>query len=216
MKIAALILMALAVAWAAEPRKSAKEYPAHVELPTVDIGVDYMVHSYSDEGQMYFTKDYLVFDVAIYPKGALELTGGSFELRINNSKQPLRQASAEFVAASVKYPGWTEHPHAEAGAGVGDVGVVLGAPPAVGRFPGDPAGASRYPKPPRAPDDPHKPEKAVKDEGQIAVDNALKAGRITAPVSGNVYFEYSGNMKKVKTLGLIFHTATVDLDIPIR
>jgi hypothetical protein len=216
MRLIALILMALATAWAGEPRKSAQEYPAHFESPAVDIGADYMVHSYSDEGQMYFTKDYLVLDVAIYPKAPLELTGGSFELRINNSKHPLQQASAEFVAASMKYPDWVDRPHAEVGASAGDAGVVLGAPPAVGRFPGDPTGVSRYPKPPRAPEDPHKVEKTAKDAGQIAVDNSLKAGKVTAPVAGNIYFEYAGNMKKVKTLTLIFHTASGDKEIPIR
>jgi hypothetical protein len=216
MRLATLMLLALAVAQAAQPRKNAQEYPAHFESPAVDVGVDYMVHSYSEEGQMYFTKDYLVFDVAIYPKASLELMAGSFELRINNSKHPLPQASAEFVAASMKYPDWVDHPHAEVGASAGDVGVVLGAPPAVGRFPGDPTGVSRYPKAPRAPEDPHKPEKPVKNAGQIALDNALKAGKVTTPVAGNVYFEYAGNMKKVKTLSLIFHTASGDKEIPVR
>jgi hypothetical protein len=116
----------------------------------------------------------------------------------------------------MKYSDWTEHPHAEIGAGAGDVGVVLGAPPAVGRFPGDPTGVSRYPKPPRAPDDPHKPEKAAKDAGQIVVDHSLKAGKVTAAVAGNIYFEYMGNMKKVKTLSLIFHSSAGDKEIPIR
>ena len=196
---------ALAFSLAGEPKKSALEYPAHAESAAADIGVDYMVHSYSDEGQMYFTKDYLVCEVAIYPKAPLELTGASFELRINQSKRPIPETSAELVAAAVKVPEWTGN----------DVGV-LGAPPGVGRFPGDPNGAPRYPKPPHAPDDPHKPQTPVKDAGQIALDHALKPGKITGPAAGNVYFAYSGNMKKVKTVSLVFHTVSGDIEIPVR
>lgn len=220
MRTAPLLFIALGfmdvTAQAVEPRRNAQEYPAHVETTGVDVGVDYMVHSFSEEGQMYFTKDYLVFDVAIYPKTALELTGTSFELRINQAKRPIPQVSAEFVAAALKNLDWNGQPHAEVGAQVGDVGVVLGGPPDVGRFPGDPNGAPRYPKPPRAPDDPRKPEKPVQDAGLIAVNNALKTGKITRPVAGNIYFEYSGNMKKVKAISLVFHTPSGDLEIPVR
>jgi hypothetical protein len=216
MRTAVLTCVMFALPLAGEPRKSARDYPAHVETAAAEIGVDYLVHSYAAEGQMYFTKDYLVFEVAVYPRMPMELGPGSFQLRINNAKRLIQPASAEFVAASLRNPDWVQRPHAELGAGVGDTGVVLGAPPAVGRFPGDPTGGARYPRPPRAPEDPHKPEKPVQDGAQVALDTALQTGRIMRPVSGNIYFEYSGNIKKLKTLSLIFHTADGDQEIPIR
>jgi hypothetical protein len=211
-----LSLAICALSPAIEPRRSAAEYPSQGETATADIGVDYQVHSYSADGQMYFTKDYLVCEVAIYPKAPMELTGSSFGLRINRAKIPIEQASAEFVAASLKYPDWTQHPQAELGAGIGDAGVTIGRPPAVGRFPGDPSVGRQQPGPPRAPDDPHKVENPAKDAAQRALDTALKTGRITAPTAGNIYFAYSGNMNKVRNLSLIVHTQGGDLEVPLR
>jgi hypothetical protein len=219
---AALLALAFcAISCAIEPRKSAQDYPAHAESAAADIGVEYQVHSFSSDGQMYFTKDYLVCEVAIYPKGPLPLTGTSFELRMNRSKTALQQSSPEFVAASLKYPDWTQHPQLELGAGVGNAGVTLGSPPAVGRFPGDPSVTRPYPQPPRAPDDqtqenPHKVEKTSKDAAQLALDTALPAGRITGAVAGNIYFPFSGNLKKMKSISLILHTPSGDVEIPLR
>jgi len=216
MRLAVSIVVIFALLLAGEPRKSSRDYPAHAESAAAEIGVDYLVHSYSADGQTYFTKDYLVFEVAVYPKAPMELSAGLFLLRINNAKRPIQPVSAELVAASMRNADWIQRPHAEVAAGVGNAGVVLGAPPAVGRFPGDPTGGARYPRPPRAPEDPLKPEKPVKDGAQLAVDTALQTERIMGPVAGNIYFEYSGNTKKLKTLSLVFHTAAGDQEIPIR
>jgi hypothetical protein len=211
-----LSLATCAISPAVEPRNSPNDYPAHAESATADIGVDYQVHSYSADGQMYFTKDYLVCEVAVYPKAPMELTSSSFELRINHSKIAIQQASPEFVAASLKYPDWTQHPQLEVGLGIGDAGVTIGAPPPAGRFPGDPAAGRPLPRPPRAPEDPHKVEKSAKDASQLALDTALTTGRIVMPVAGNVYFAYSGNLKKVRNLSLIVHTSAGNLEVPIR
>lgn len=216
LEIAALVLAICALAPAIEPRQNAQDYPFHAGSAAVDIGVDYQVHSYSADGQMYFTKDYLVCEVALYPKLLIELTGSSFELRINRSRVPVPQAAPEFVAASLKYPDWTQRPQLELGAGIGDAGVILGRPPAVGRFPGDPSAGRTQPKPPRAPEDPHKVENPVTDAAQLALDTALKTGRITTPTAGNVYFAYSGNMKKIKNLSLILHTSAGEFEVPIH
>jgi len=215
-KTLALSLAFCALLPAVEPHKSAGEYPAHAESAAADIGVDFQVHSYSADGQMYFTKDYLVCEVAVYPRAQLELTGSSFALRINRSKNLVQEASPEFVAASLKYPDWTQHPQLELGAGVGDAGVTVGAPAPAGRFPGDPAAGISLPRRPEAPEDPHKIEKPRIDAAKLALDTALKTGLIATPVAGNIYFEYSGNMKKVKNLSLIVRAAGVDLEIPLR
>jgi hypothetical protein len=212
-KVVALILSICAFALATEPRRKLEDYSSHMESPAVNIGVDYQVHSFSAEGHMYFTKDYLVCEIGIYPKVSVELTGSSFELRINRSKNSIRQASPEFVAASLKYPDWTRHPQLEVGAGAGDSSVILGRPPAIGRFPGDPSVGRRQPQPPRAPEDPDKP---VIDEAQLALDSALRQGTIATPAAGNVYFEYSGNLKKIRNLSLMVHTSAGDLEVPIR
>jgi hypothetical protein len=214
--VVALTLSICAFALATEPRGKLEDYPSHMESPAMNIGVDYQVHSFSAEGQMYFTKDYLVCEIGIYPRVSVELTGNSFELRINRSKNPIPQASPEFVAASLKYPDWTQHPQLEVGAGAGDSSVILGRPPAVGRFPGDPSVGRRQPQPPRAPENPDKPGKPVIDEARLALDTALGSGPIATPAAGNVYFEYSGNLKKIRNLSLVVHTSAGDLEVPIR
>lgn len=213
-RLTAIGLM-IALAMTGEPRKSPLDYPAHVETPEADIGADYLVHSFSGGDQMYFTKDYLVVEIGVFAKAPLELTSASFELRVN-SKQTLQPAAVEFVAASLKYPDWTQQPQAEIGAGVGDVGVVLGAPRTAGRFPGDPAGQTRYPRPPRAPEDPHTPARPVQDAAQIAMNTAFPFGRITGRAAGNLYFEYSGNVRKLKTLTLTVKTAAGDREIRLQ
>ena len=144
----------------------------------------------------------------------MDLSGSSFELRINGSKLVIPQAGPDSVAASLKYADLAQHPHAEIGAGIGDSSVTLGAPPVMSRFPGDPVRTA--PLPPRAPEDPQKIERIVKDPAQLAIDTALKTGAIRAPTAGNVYFEYSENIKKIKTVSLIAHTPAGDLEIEIR
>jgi hypothetical protein len=217
--LACLIALALAISSVSagiEPRKSLQEYPSHIESPAADVGVEYQVHSYSAEGQMYFTKDYLVCEVGIYPKTPLELHSDSFELRVNRAKTAIPEAGPEFVAASLKYPDWTQHPQLEVGAGVGDSGVVLGRPDPVGRFPGDPSIGRPQAKAPRAPDDPNKVEHATADPAKLVLDTALPTGKIGKPVAGNIYFPYSGNVKKIRSLSLILHTAMGDVEIPLR
>jgi hypothetical protein len=106
-------------------------------------------------------------------------------------------------------------PHPEVELGVGDAGVTLGAPPPVARFPGDPS-VRTYPQPPRAPEDPNKVAKSIRDPAQLVIDTALKTGEIKASTAGNIYFEYSQNLKKIKTLTLILHTPGGNLDLTIR
>jgi hypothetical protein len=216
LRVSALGLGICVLLLAVEPRKSAQDYPAHQESVTADIGVDYQVHSYSAEGQMYFTKDYLVCEIAVYPKIPMELTGSSFALRLNHSKNAIGEASPELVAASLKDSDWTQRPQVEPGAGVGDGEITIGRPAATGRFPGDPSAGRTQPRLPPAPEDPHAVGKTVKDASQLALNTALPRGRIAAPVAGNVYFEYSGNLKKIKNITLLVHTAAGDLEVPIR
>lgn len=211
----------LAASIFAEPRKAVVDYPVHASTPDFDIGVEYTVHSYSgtgsnDDGQMYLAKDYLVFEVAVFPKGTVDLPMGAFELTVNNSKRPIAQANAESVAASVRYPDWSSQRQMQVGAGMGGAGVTLGGPPRVERFPGDPTAQSRLPRPPQAPADSNYPEKERADPARLALLSALKTGPIHGPESGNIYFPYTGNTSRIKQLVLHVATGTGTLDIKVR
>lgn len=218
MRTAAVLLLTALAAYS-EPRRTAAEFPVHVSTPQFDIGVEYTVHSYSGAGsedQMYFTRDFLVFAVAVFPKQPLQLPEGPFELTVNNAKHPIDPVQAEFVAASVRNPEWTTHPQMQVGGGIGDIGGTMGGPSRTERFPGDPNAQSRLPRPPQAPSDDKAQPKTPVDPGKIAIDSALPSGRIVSPVSGNIYFPYTGNAAKIKHLVLHFAAGGQTLDLTVR
>ncbi len=137
-----------------EHKDKATDYPVHATAGRVSIGADYLIHSIPAGGQTFLAKDYLVVEVAVFPASAEPVTidGNTFKLRLNGQKFPLTSVAPGFVAASLKYPDWEQHPTAEASAGVGDAGVIFGRPPAVGRFPGDPTDTqNRLPPQPARP-----------------------------------------------------------------
>jgi len=197
------------------------DYPAHATLGATSIGAEYLVHSIPAGNQTLLTPEYLVIDVAVFPPrgSAVEIGSGTFTLRLNGKKQVLYPVSPGFVAASLKYPDWEIRPHAEATAGMGDTGVVIGRPPVVGRFPDDPRpGQSRLPRAPKAPvpDD----QRGVEHDSPESIDQviartALPEGPAPKPVSGYLYFAHKGKAKTVKSLELIYQekTETVTLKL---
>lgn len=216
MRAAIVWLTVCAILLAVEPRKSAQDYPAHAESAAVDLGAEYQVHSFSAGGQMYFTRDYLVFEAGVYPKKLIELTGSSFELRVNKSKIPLEEASPEFVAAALRHPDAIPRSHLELGGGIGNAGVVIGAPTPTERFPGDPSVRPPLAQAPEDPDEAAAIRRAPQDPAELALSSALRRGEVTHPIAGNVYFYFSGNVRKLKNLSLILHTGSGDLEVPIQ
>jgi len=80
-----------------------------------------------------------VLEVAIFPYAldGVNVSNSQFTLRVNY-KTILHTDSSGAVAASLKYPDWQSRPNVTAVAGVGNASVILGTPPTVARFPGDP------------------------------------------------------------------------------
>jgi hypothetical protein len=192
-----------------EHKDKATDYPVHAAAGRISIGADYLIHSIPAGDQTFLAKDYLVVEVAVFPASAEPVTidGNTFKLRLNRQKLPLTSVAPGFVAASLKYPDWEQHPTAEASAGVGDGSVILGRPPAVGRFPGDPTDSqNRLPQPPRAPTTEEqngiqreRPETA----DEVIARTALVEGPADHPVSGFLYFPYKGKIKSLKSVELI-------------
>src|SRR5262249_50755968 len=114
-------------------------YPAHLALGERTFAAEYLARSIPVPGGSLFTEDYLVIDVAADgPKDdSLTLSASHFALRMNGKKIPILAQTPAVVALSLKFAGWTR-PRLEAGAGLGNAGVVLGRPAPVERFPGDP------------------------------------------------------------------------------
>jgi hypothetical protein len=200
----------LAYAQGTTPKPSAADYPVQGEGQGVPIGAEYMVHSFGSGEQMYIAENYLVVEVALYrPKDVmqpLEISG--FALHINGKKDGLSPQMPSMVAASLSHPEWRQNRGIQVGAGP----VILGGPQTRAPYPGSPQ--PRYPAPPRAPDaDPpggmDKPKAATPEE--TLARTALPADPHRGPVSGFLYFPYTGKTSSIKSLVLTWNGASLKL-----
>ena len=183
------------------PRSKASDYPAHLTLPSMEIGAEYMVHSIPAEKGDYFAKEYLVVEVAIFPatKQNPKISSGRFTLRINNKSTLLAQ-SAGMVAAALKYPDWEQRPQMTAQAGP----LIYGAPQ-VGRFPGDPTQTHPLPRPAPGQADSGNTEQQTELPIEEAISHAaLPEGVIAEHVKGCLFFRFDGKLKSIKSLDLIY------------
>jgi hypothetical protein len=184
------------------PRSKASDYPAHIALPRMEIGAEYLVHSIPAEKGDYFAKEYLVVEVAIFPDtkiDGLKISSGQFTLRVNK-KSTLSAQSAGTVAAALKYPDWEQRPQMTAQAGP----VIYGAPP-VGRFPGDPNAPRPLPSPvPDQTDSANVEQQSNLPIEEVISRAALQDGIIREPAKGCLFFRFEGKLKSIKSLDLIY------------
>jgi len=205
---AAILGLALSTMQLAQngPLSKVSDYPAHVKLPSMEIGAEYLLNSIPLGRGMYIAKDHLVLEVAIFPstRDGVNVSSSQFTLRVNN-KTILYPDSPGAVASSLKYPDWQTHPTMTAEAGAGNGSVVLGAPPPVARFPGDRrADRTPIPRVPDSPDPTGEPKAADQPiETQIAIA-ALPQGQFQKPVKGFLFFPFSGKTKSIRSLDLIY------------
>jgi hypothetical protein len=201
------------------PKAKADDYDAHAKSGNVEIGAEYMVHSFSRGEAMYIARDFITIEVALYSfKDAaekakpLDINYGDFQLTINGKKIALVPMNPYTVATTLDHPDWQpERPSVEATAGTPNGRVTLGAPPHTPLPNGDPPGYPRTTPLPQ-PDPPGGIEREPRaSASQIAVECALPDGPQRAPISGFLYFAYSGNTKSIKSLVLHYHDAELKL-----
>jgi hypothetical protein len=208
-----LLLALVSAAWLSAQttaKEKATDYPVHADVGTLSIGAEYLVHSIPAHSQTFFARDYLVVDVAVFPgrQEPVEIGNNTFTLRINGRKETIFRDTPGFVAASLKYPDWEQQRRAEMEAGVGNAGVTIGRPTAVGRFPDDPTpGHSRLPPAPKAPT----PDESagIEQDAPQNVDEALAQvalpdGPASKPVAGYIFFHYRGKAKSIKSVELVY------------
>jgi hypothetical protein len=215
-RLVALVLLALAPALAQRgvpPKANAADYPAHAQAGDVAVGAEYTTRSIPGPGGVTVDAlDYLCVEVALFPpKGTkLAVADQQFMLRINGKKEALYPEAPGFVASALKYPDWERRPQLEGSGGLGGVGVILGQPRTVGRFPGDRRDSdAQTPPQPRAPDStPGGVERQSKVRPEeVVVDAALPAGDFSGPIAGYLYFRYPKKTKSIKTLELLWTSA---------
>lgn len=188
-------------------RSTAVDYPVHGQFQKFEVGAEYLVHNIPAEKGEYWAKEYLVVEVAIFPGSGehLRISSNEFNLRVNGRKI-LDTVSPGAVAAALKYPDWEQRANLSAAVGIGDGAVVVGAPPSVGRFPGDPRGIpdARAPQP-RSTEETYgvAPAQSLPIEQAIA-NVALPEGLVTKPVKGCLFFRFEGKLKSVRSLELVY------------
>src|SRR5262245_6621733 len=91
---------ALAFAQGTEPKKKATDYDVSDRSGEVEIGAEFMVHSFSGEGQTFISENHLIVEVALYPPKdmTLDVNNGAFSLRVNGKKPVLAPLTPEAFA----------------------------------------------------------------------------------------------------------------------
>jgi hypothetical protein len=201
------------------PKAKAGDYEAHAKSDDIEIGAEYMVHSFSRGNAMYVARDFLTVEVALYPPkdqadvaALFDIDYGDFQLTINDKKIALMPMNPYTVATALDHPDWQpEQPHVEATAGTPNGRVTLGAPPHTPLPTGDPPGYPRTTPLPQA-DPPGGIERQSRPSAsQIAVECSLPDGSQRPPISGFLYFAYTGNTKSIKSLVLHYRDAVLKL-----
>lgn len=190
---------AIAMAQSDGSRKAA-DYPAHASWAHFDIGAENLGHTIPADPDPLFARDYLVIEIAIFPSAQpITLSSAAFSLCVNGTKGVLFPESPGFVAASLKYPDWEKRPALIGTVEKGDGSVIVGAPPHVGRFPGDPNGNPRIDMPRQEPD--ARPKPSAED---LVARAALPEGGTSKPVKGCLFFAFKGKLKSIHKLELVF------------
>jgi len=194
-----------------DPKPKPEDYEAHTKVGAVSIGAEFLIHSFSGQNVTYLAPDFLVVEVALYPpKGAeIDVQPTGFSLRLNGRK-PLSPAQVSLVQSSLDHPEWRPTPRLEAGAGVGDGAVVLGAPRQE-KIPGRPPQTYPVPGPDENPAAPGVSRDPHPTASQLLVQTALPVGIHRGPVSGYLYFPFRGKPGSLKTVELLFQDAVVHL-----
>ena len=202
---------ALAFAQGTTPKPNPADYDAHAMAGPVDIGAEYMVHSFSAGEQMFLADQFLVVEVALYPPlktDTVNVDLAKFGLRLNH-KTLLAPVPAAQAAASLRpspYAVRQPHPGLSGGVGVGPIGIPIGQDP----YPPQTYPAPRQPRTPEA-DPGNGIERTKLEPEKVLLDTALPVGPHKGPVGGFVYFPFNGKASSLKSVELEFGGVTLKL-----
>ena len=220
---------ALSFAQGTTPKPAPSDYDVHLSAGTLDLGAEYMVHSFSNGEQMFLAERFLVVEFAIYPvmkTDEVTVDFAKFGLRLNH-KTLLPAIAAAQVANSLKQQPWSMQgqPGMNGGIGAGPIDVPIGQGPRqdTGQYPGQGTGQypgngpypqdRRRPNPPRAPepDPPGGIQRTRVSAEEVLLQTALPPGPHKGPVSGFVYFYFTGKPSSLKSVELDYGGVTLKL-----
>jgi hypothetical protein len=202
MRFALLLAASTLVAAQGTPPKTApSDYPVHVQLESVILAAEYLVHSLPTTKGTLVANDYLVVEAAFFGPlySRLKMSPDNFLLRINGRGE-LSAELPGMVAQSIKFPGARPHLETSGSVSAGDGTVTVGPRPPQSRFPGD--GNDRLPanQPPTINE--VNQENSVEYRVQAA---SLPEGEHSLPRSGLLYFSYRGKTKNIRSVELFYN-----------
>jgi hypothetical protein len=221
-----LILTAFVSAWGQGvmprglPTKAkVTDYEFVGEAGKLSIGVQYMGRSFSaptgmaEKTALHDAGNFIVVEVGAFAGKTFagELLASDFRLRLEGKKLTLMTSAPGIVANALRTRDMDPQGRRLVyGGGMGDAGVIVGAPRPQERFPGDPRpGQSR-------PIGTTTTQEADKRDWDAVVEAALVEGGLQSARAGNLYFEYSGKMTQVKGLVLEYQGDGGKVEIRIR
>ena len=200
--LACLALAASAWAQGTAPKSKADDYEVHTRARRIELGAEYMVTSVAGPNGMYVVPDHLVVEVALFPPKGEPVTtsAGDFELRVDGKM--LRPVTPGTVVAAIERAEWKYPRGVQATAGMGNDTVTIGGP------------TRRAPLPPRVPEPENRsglpPPEPVRLR-ELVVTTALPEGEFRGPVSGFLYFPFTGKASKIRTVVLEYGDVSLKL-----
>jgi hypothetical protein len=206
-----LLAAALAHAQGTKTKPAPADYDVYVSDGPLDIGAEYMVHSFSNGEQMFIAEQFLVVEVAFYPlmKGdEVNVDYKKFGLRLNHKTLLAPVPPAQVADALRQSPWFNQQPQTGLNGNVGGGPLDI---PGGGGNPYPPT--RRAPAPPRAPDadPPGGIERTQVSAEEVLRQTALPPGPHKGPVSGFVYFFYKGKPSSLKAVELDYDGLTLKL-----
>jgi hypothetical protein len=201
----------IACAQGTEPKPKADDYEVQGAVKGVTLGAEYMVYSVSGQGKTFLVNDHLVVEVALFPPKGKTVAAGASEFQLRVDGKTLRPVTPHMVVAAQTQRQWYPTRGVQATAGSGDDIVILGGPtrqmPPYGN-------GRRTPTPPRAPEPENRsglPPAETVSADELIPATALPEGDFKGPVSGYIYFPFTGKASKVRRVDLLYGDAILRL-----
>ena len=216
---------AVALLWATtplwgdtQPKESAGKYYAHAGLDQGgSIGADFLGKYMAVRGFSIYSDEYVFVEVALYaPAGRrLEVSNDQFTLRINGRALTPQPPGA--VTLEGNFPEMTSRPQVVLNGGTESGQIEIGGPEHKPRFPGDDPAHPPSHKP-RVSTDPSggQVEQKHQSPDEMVRSAELPTGSRVLPISGYLFFNYEGKLKKIKHAQLEYHGPLGSAELTLR
>jgi len=185
------------------PRVSPAEYQAQGRAGQVTIAAELAGHGVPTPDATFTSEDYLVVEAGLFGAAGVRLTLSpeDFSLKVNGKKAALPAQPYGLVVKSLKNPDW-EASEAVVAAKKSKTSVGDGSQ---GQGQNDPP-----PPPPKMPIE-------VRRAMELKVQKAsLPEGDRALPVAGLLFFQYSGKVKGMKSVELVYSGPAGKVSIPLQ